>query len=133
MFDPLKDIKEFHEKFELTYDGGPRSLPDDLEAFRIKFMREEIREYESTSPNLVFPSMAKLAMADQLDALVDLVYVALGTAYLHGYDFAEAWRRVHAANMTKIRVASPDESKRGSAFDVVKPAGFVPPDHSDLV
>ena len=65
-----------------------------------------------------------------LDALVDLVYVALGTAYLHGFGpqkFNEAWRRVHEKNMEKIRAPSADHSKRGSAFDVIKPAGWTPP------
>jgi len=69
---------------------------------------------------------------DQLDALVDLAYVVLGTAFMHGFDFNEAWRRVHAANMQKVRATSPDVSKRNSSLDVVKPEGWTPPDLSDL-
>ncbi len=69
----------------------------------------------------------------QLDALVDLMYVLLGTSYLQGFDLKEAWNRVHAANMTKIRTERADDSKRGSVYDVVKPEGFRPPDLSDLV
>lgn len=123
--DMCADIKDFHTKFRLTYDGPPRQLPYELVTFRAIFMHEELQEYG-------------LAVDDenlekQLDALVDLVYVALGTAYLHGFDFNEAWRRVHTANMKKVRAESAVDSKRNSPFDVVKPEGWVAPDLSDLV
>ena len=59
------------------------------------------------------------------DALVDLVYVALGTAHLHGFPWAALFAEVQRANMTKER-AKPDgsDSARGSSFDVVKPEGW---------
>ena len=66
-------------------------------------------------------------------ALVDLVYVAIGTAHLHGFDFEEAWRRVHHANMQKIRTPNAEASTRGSKHDVIKPEGWEPPSHTDLV
>ncbi len=77
--------------------------------------------------------MSKWHMEKALDGLVDLVYVALGTAWLMGLDFPEAWRRVHAANMQKVRAQRKEESARGTTFDVVKPAGWQPPNLSDLV
>jgi predicted HAD superfamily Cof-like phosphohydrolase len=119
----FQDVKDFHEKFGLEYCGRPRHLPVDTMEFRLKFLGEELQEYALS-----------VTLEDQLDALVDLVYVALGTAYLHGFDFDEAWCRVHAANMKKVR-AAPDgsDSKRGSSHDVVKPPGWQPPDLSDLV
>ena len=123
--DLCQDIKDFHTKFELTYDGPPRPLPYELVSFRAIFMHEELQEYGLAVDNV--------DLEKQLDALVDLVYVALGTAYLHGFDFNEAWRRVHAANLKKVRAETPDDSKRGSVFDVVKPEGWEPPDLSDLV
>jgi predicted HAD superfamily Cof-like phosphohydrolase len=72
-------------------------------------------------------------MEQQLDALVDLVYVALGTAVIQGFDFEEAWRRVHAANMLKTKYSKTNPGKRNSRYDVVKPVGWVRPDLSDLV
>jgi predicted HAD superfamily Cof-like phosphohydrolase len=113
-----QDIKDFHEKFGLVYDGPPRSLPEDLGAFRTNFLIEETDEYILAEKR-----------ADQLDALVDLVYVAMGTAYLHGYNFDEAWRRVHKANMAKIR----GPSARSDKYDLLKPEGWQAPDHGDLV
>lgn len=149
------DIADFHQKFDLTYDGNARQLPEDLIEFRIKFMGEELDEYvthaSETAVELLGPEGDDHSQEDgggftpnryavveglegQLDALVDLVYVALGTAYLQGFDFNEAWARVHAANMKK-RKALPDgsDSKRGSPHDVVKPEGWEPPIHTDLV
>lgn len=125
MADLMKDIEDFHRKFELHGPQIPTQLPSDLHEFRVDFMLEELHEYRMAhnQGNIV----------DQLDALVDLTYVVLGTAYLHGFDFNEAWRRVHAANMAKVRAASEVDSKRGSAYDVVKPEGWTAPDLSDLV
>ena len=140
-FDPVRDIEEFHYKFDLLYEGAPRSLPADLQRFRSKFLREELEEYTSAVVGLEFElglkkidqATVRESLEDALDALVDLVYVALGTAHLHGFNFREAWRRVHEANMKKVRADSPEASKRGSAFDVVKPVGWLKPTHEDLV
>lgn len=119
----VDDIQAFHEKFDLTYYGPPRALPVDLQRFRNTFLWEEVTEYVNSDE-----------LEDNLDALVDLVYVALGTSYLHGFDFTEAWRRVHEANMKKVRATKDTDSKRGSAaHDVVKPPGWTPPDLTDLV
>lgn len=136
-FDPVRDITEFHKKFGLAYTGKPRFLdPKEESPFRIEFMKEELAEYEDFTPNVQLPSKnaaIEFALEKQLDALVDLVYVALGTAHLHGFDFKEAWRRVHKANMKKVRAKSAKESKRGSKLDVIKPAGWKAPTHKDLV
>jgi predicted HAD superfamily Cof-like phosphohydrolase len=74
-------------------------------------------------------------LESQLDALVDEVYVVLGTAYLQfgARIFNEAWRRVHHANMQKERAQKSGDSKRDSTFDVIKPMGWTPPNHIDLV
>lgn len=117
------DIAAFHEKFGLNYDGPPRELPIEMSQFRRKFLQEELNEYCA--------AVEGHNMEKQLDGLVDIVYVALGTAYLQGFDFREAWRRVQAANMAKQR-ANPDIPGRGQ-YDVVKPPGWKAPILRDLV
>lgn len=125
LFNPMMEcIQEFHEKFGLEYKGPPRYLDIDLHEFRLKFMVEELNEYVD--------ARADLNLEKQLDALVDLMYVALGTAYLHGFDIAEAFYRVHKANMNKVRASHEEDSTRKSMFDVVKPEGWVPPFLKDL-
>jgi predicted HAD superfamily Cof-like phosphohydrolase len=139
MFD---DIIDFHHKFELLYIGPPRVLPEELAKFRTGFLAEELAEYcsDDKDTHKYITSFIKANMTPQnvsldkqLDALVDLVYVALGTAYLQGFNFNEAWRRVHAANMKKVRALRAVDSERGSTYDVIKPEFWVPPDLSDLV
>jgi len=140
----FEDIKEFHAKFGLGYDGGPRALPPELKPFRTKFMVEELVEYTSLDPRdhkfvqhifdvFVGVVQTEPSLEKKFDALIDLVYVALGTAYLHGFDFEEGWRRVHEANMKKVRALRSEDSLRGSVYDVVKPPGWTAPDLSDLV
>lgn len=121
----FNDIHEFHEKFKLPPVGTPGALPSDMLEFRIKFMQEELDEYKE--------AMEKGNQELALDALVDLVYVAMGTAYLSRYPFLTAWRRVQEANMRKQRTLRVEDSKRGSTYDVTKPPGWKPPVHTDLV
>lgn len=151
----FEDIIEFHVKFSLDIDPNmpPRELPEDLALFRIGFMIEELAEYAQSSgylniarqlnelhENIKNNSRWVTKRLDggrdlevQFDSLIDLVYVTLGTAYLHGVDFDEGWRLVHEANMKKVRVKNVSDSKRGSTYDVVKPKGWMPPDLSSLV
>lgn len=142
--DIMKDVAAFHEKFGLAYNGKPRDLRTEVENngntlydFRLGFMREEIDEYEDEEEALTLARKASdeeeiaLRLHKQLDALVDAVYVIVGTAYLQFGPkvWNAAWDRVQAANMAKVRTERAADSKRGSGFDVIKPAGWVEPDH----
>lgn len=119
----FKDVEKFHEKFDLEYRDYPRALSTSEKNFRLVCMREEIQEY-ADADNL----------EGEMDALVDLVYFALGTAYRHGFDrFDEAWERVHAANMAKIIATDAKHSKRNYKGDIIKPKGWKSPDLTDLV
>lgn len=148
-------IREFHEKFGLEHNDGPRDLDDDLILFRIGFLIEELAEYaeasgfkvlaETLQSEIIKPLKSpdwnlsersgERDMEKQLDSLVDLNYASHGTAYMHGFNFDEAFRRVHEANMNKVRVDSEtlEGSVRKSKFDVVKPPGWTAADLSDLV
>lgn len=132
-FDPVYDVECFHRMFEQFYVGKPRMLDDFMQNFRDRFLQEELDEYREATEGLAINGYNKPDSAKACDALVDLVYVALGTAHLHGYNFREAWRRVHRANMSKVLAGDAKLSQRGYAFDVIKPAGWKAPDHTDLV
>ena len=119
------DVGDFHEKFGLdnvTHHGaGQRDVDESLMNFRIKFMREELDEFEG--------AYEIGDEAGMFDALMDLVYVAMGTAHLKGYPWHSGWAEVQRANMAKVRAASDGrDSKRSSPWDVVKPPGWTPPD-----
>jgi predicted HAD superfamily Cof-like phosphohydrolase len=125
--DPVYDIDMFHRKFGQAYNGPPRELPLDLFNFREGFLREELDEFR-----LAYHKGDK---ENQVDSLIDLIYVAYGTLHLMGIDSREAWRRVHRANMGKV-LANPEgdeRSHRDVKYDIVKPEGWLPPSHADLV
>lgn len=142
--DLIGDVAAFHAKFGQEYVGKPRLLPADLHDFRTKFHDEETGEYRDEYPRLV-EAIERQDRRDivntlelQLDALVDAIWVVLGTADLQfgRTVFYEAWRRVVKANMAKV-LATDDpnaqDSGREVKYDIRKPAGWQAPDHRDLV
>lgn len=143
VFDPVADVIEFHKKFGLHYSGKPRALVGELRKFRIAFIDEERNEYVDSGDTLEAYLKTNAdnegAVAEtlefQLDALIDLIYVTIGAAVLQFPEqvVKEAWRRVQEKNMQKVRAERAEDSKRGSTFDVVKPRGWTPPSHIDLV
>ena len=127
MMTAFNDVGDFHRKFGLPYygDGSAPRLPDpDVALFRGKFLQEELDEFED--------AVAAGDLSDAADALADLVYVALGTAHMMGLPFDDIWKEVQRANMTKVRASGSDDplSKRNHRLDVVKPVGFMPPNHA---
>lgn len=120
------DVKAFHEKFQVPMAAVPSLLDPDALSFRLKFLYEELHEFEDSAKWQDLEGMA--------DALVDLVYIAMGTALMMGLPWQDLWNNVQRANMTK-RLAKPDgsDSKRGNPLDVVKPPGWVGPDHGPLL
>lgn len=144
-FDPLGDITEFHYRFKQEYSSLPRVLPQGLFDFRAKFLKEELQEWldahDDARAAIRSRDEADLVnyLETQLDSLVDLAYVLFGTVHLQGFGsiFSEAWRRVHAANMRKVLAmeagVDATDSGRDRRFDVIKPKGWEPPKHTDLV
>jgi len=136
----FSDVAAFHKRFGLEPNPMPGPLEPGLQDFRDQFIDEELEEYQRGVSLMRFAARSDDAAAlregtiQAFDALVDLVYVVIGTAHLHGFDFETAWKRVHAANMKKVR-AQPDgvDSKRASGYDVVKSKGWEPPNYEDLV
>ena len=119
-------VTEFHRRFKLPIgESDVLSTDERAQQFRVKFLEEEINELQTA-----------LASGDRVgvfDALLDIVYVAQGTALFAGID-SKQWNAgmaaVHAANTGKVRVESAGSSKRGSSFDVRKPEGWVGPEET---
>jgi phosphoribosyl-ATP pyrophosphohydrolase len=159
------DVGRFHRKFRVEHldDGPPRALDVELLRFRIKFMLEELIEYcEAVGITLkceLSPDVEAWGKEQDLpkafDALIDLVYVAMGTAHVHRFPWHEGWNEVQRANMGKERCGlnhifqaglhedrcchpigdnglhcdqpRVKHSVRGSSNDVLKPTGWKPP------
>jgi hypothetical protein len=121
------DVGVFHHKFGLhsvSHEGaGPTDLvTDDVMEYRRAFMQEELDE--------LMGAWRVGDLAGVADGLVDLVYVALGTAHLLGLPWQQLWDEVQRANLAKERAtsAADERSTRGHSLDVVKPTGWTPPD-----
>lgn len=143
------DVGRFHTKFGLPVSENlQKHVPQTLLEFRLKFLLEEVLEF-AEAVGYRFLYVRELNQPDRweverfsenvdhakaFDALLDEVYVALGTAHLFGYPWQHGWERVQEANMAKVR-ASKDgsDSKRGSSFDVIKPPGWTAPDIAGLL
>jgi hypothetical protein len=132
--DMWQDIVDFHAKFGIPCAPTPSLLghnlgddrdPQEMVDFRLKFLEEELQEFRD--------GVAAGDQAQCLDALVDLVYVAMGTARIMGMPWIPAWVAVQTANMQKVRAERAGDSKRGTSYDIVKPAGWIAPDIDAII
>lgn len=108
----MEDVRAFHEKFGQLNNYEPGFLTRRKLEERARFLQEELDEL-----------LAAPTLDLQADALVDLVYVAKGTAVMMGLPWTALWDDVQRANMAKVR----GMTHRGNLVDVCKPDGWVGP------
>lgn len=146
------DVIDFNLKFSLPICDSPRELPAELLRDRIKFLLEEVAELAVSGGMRIdveaadgftgepaihnhrlrvnrFSGGPGGNLANQADALVDLVYVALGTAVMMGLPWQELWSDVHAANLRKVR----GRTKRDMPLDLMKPEGWIGPQTASIL
>lgn len=110
-------VHEFHRIFNLPIPKHPVTLERSRVLLRAKWMREEIDEFVNS-----------VEMVDQVDAMADLIYYALGVFVEMGLEGGEAFRLVHRANMEKSgKDGKPIYNEEGK---VVKPEGWISPRES---
>lgn len=122
----FEDVAYFHRKFGLPTQSCAepiRELGDEVLDFRIGFIEEELQELKD--------ARAAGDHAGMADALIDLVYVAMGTAHFANYPWHELWDEVQRANCDKERAVVPTE--RGGTLDIIKPEGWVPPNIERII
>lgn len=123
MADVFKDLNDMHAKYGFharVAKMTPTELKEMLE-FRWRFLSEELTEMA----NAIGHGDAE----GVVDALVDLVVVAVGTLDLYGVDGPKAWRAVHEANMNKEPGIKASRPNKLGLPDLIKPPGWVAPDH----
>ncbi|WP_217177172.1 MazG nucleotide pyrophosphohydrolase domain-containing protein [Streptomyces sp. AC495_CC817] len=91
---PARLVREFHRAFGLDARTAPTEVSPELAAHRGELSAEEAAE------------VAEVAVDGPLDRLAhelaDVVYVAYGTALVHGIDLDEVIAEIHRSNMTKL-------------------------------
>ncbi|MCK1821916.1 hypothetical protein MTQ10_20445 [Streptomyces sp. XM83C] len=91
---PAGLVREFHRAFGLDVRDTPAEVPAELAAHRGELLAEEAGEVAEVS---VTGPLDKLA-----HELADVVYVAYGTALVHGIDLDAVIAEIHRSNMTKL-------------------------------
>ncbi|MER5513138.1 MULTISPECIES: MazG nucleotide pyrophosphohydrolase domain-containing protein [unclassified Streptomyces] len=91
---PARLVREFHHAFGLDARTTPAEVSPELAAHRGELLAEEAAE------------VAEVAVDGPLDRLAhelaDVVYVAYGTALVHGIDLDAVIAEIHRSNMSKL-------------------------------
>jgi predicted HAD superfamily Cof-like phosphohydrolase len=117
----LADVAAFHAKFGVMTHETPGHLTQRKLNERVECMMEELREF--------MDACDAQDLAEQGDALVDLIYFAVGTALMLGLPLDQMWTEVQRANMEKVA----GRTHRQHEVDVTKPIGWRPPDHHAIL
>ena len=112
----LRDVRAFHIKFDLWVADKVGMISNEEAGLRADMMLEEILEFTR--------GIRKGDLAEAADALIDLVYFALGTAVEMGLPWSRLWDEVHRANMRK---EAGHDLKRGEETGIIKPPGWREP------
>ncbi|MGW3206686.1 pyrophosphohydrolase domain-containing protein [Streptomyces sp. NPDC001135] len=120
---PAGLVREFHRAFGLDARSTPTEVDPELAAHRGELLAEEAAE------------VAEVAVDGPLDKLAhelaDVVYVAYGTALVHGIDLDEVIAEIHRANMSKL---GPDgQVARRADGKVLKGKHYRAPDVSSVL
>jgi predicted HAD superfamily Cof-like phosphohydrolase len=107
-------VREFHERFGHGFSETPVMLTDDAKAKRYKWMLEEIEEFTDAKD-----------ITEQADAMIDLIYFALGTLVMMGVRPEKPFGIVHGANMAKLW--GDGKPRYNADGKVIKPDGWADP------
>jgi predicted HAD superfamily Cof-like phosphohydrolase len=120
----LGDVARFcRDIVELAAPDRPTTLSPDRAKWFAAVVSEELGEF--------LDATARKSVPDAADAVVDLIYFALGRLYEMGVPAQVAFDDVQRANMRKVRGMKKERSFMHEC-DAVKPDGWTPPDHSWL-
>ena len=93
----LNAVKDFHDKFGLSYNYSPTvELEKKIIELRFNLMKEENEEY--------FEAANNNDMVEVADALGDMLYILCGTIIEHGmqYKIDEIFSEIQNSNMSKL-------------------------------
>ncbi|SDY81634.1 Predicted phosphohydrolase, Cof family, HAD superfamily [Proteiniborus ethanoligenes] len=107
-------VKDFQMKFGHPYRDTPKLLDSDRVSKRYDWMLEEINEFKEAKD-----------IYEQADAMIDLMYFALGTLVEMGVKPDKIFEIVHRANMDKLWSDGKPHFKEDGK--TIKPEGWVDP------
>lgn len=94
-----KSYADMVREFDTAMGGNPPpEVGSEYDDMKIGLIQEEHREVQ----NALYDERPGVGAGEVLKELCDLVYVAVGYALYRGWDFDEAFKRVHESNMSKM-------------------------------
>jgi len=111
----FEQVKEFHRAFKSPESGIPVLMTEERSKQRAEFMLEEVREFTESE-----------TIYDQADAMIDLIYFALGTLVEMGVKPKKIFDIVHNANMSKLWDDGKARYREGDG-KVIKPPSWEDP------
>lgn len=117
--DWVADVKAFHDKFGVETPTYPQEPSNPVVELRLKLVSEEYNEFVDA---VMLGDLAKIA-----DAIVDSIYVLIGTAWAYGIDLRPVWDAVQEANMAKVGGSVREDGK------ILKPPGWKSPDIEGII
>ncbi len=108
-------VRDFHKAFSAPYEERPVLLSRERVVARSEWMREEIDEFDEGE-----------TIAEQADAMIDLIYFALGSLVEMGVRPDDLFDIVQTANMSKLWEDGKPHCREDGK--VIKPTGWVDPD-----
>lgn len=131
-YNPFGDVLEFHDAFSHPIGETPNPLTPDLVEKRLKWMREELSEFELWASRVGDPDWDQtVVLSEMYDAMMDELYFVYGTLVAMGIRPERGFATVHQANMAKLH-EQPDGTKIAVYNEdgkVVKPPEWEPPTH----
>jgi predicted HAD superfamily Cof-like phosphohydrolase len=113
--DVLDAVTRFHVAMGLPVGLAPRALSPERLRTRAAWLMEELDELSSAQ-----------SLVQQVDATLDVLYLALGTLVELGVPLDDTFAAVHSANLRKVW---PDGSSHtDEAGKLLKPPGWVGPE-----
>ncbi len=110
-----REVREFHRTFGLPVNEIPTKISNEIAQQRASWIEEELEEF-----------LVAADLVSQVDAMADLIYLALGIFAELGVPPGQVFAMVHKANLAKVWA---DGSVR---FDgngkVVKPIDWLNPE-----
>lgn len=86
-----REVREFHEKFGHPVEDRPVEMKPERARKRYNWMLEEINEFLEADE-----------IVEQADAMIDVIYFALGTLVEMGIEPDSLFEIVQEANMSKL-------------------------------
>ena len=120
----VRDINNMHQHYGIheAVDKLNKEQLRQMLTFRFDFLKEELNEgYEA---------IERGDSEEVVDALIDLIVVAVGTLDLYDVDIDKAWNQVLAANMNKAVGIKASRPNPLGLPDLIKPSDWTGPDHT---